>query len=305
MDDAPASAPDALTLDQLRLFLAVVDAGSFSAAARSLRRAQSAVSYGVGNLEKQLDVQLFDRTTRTPSLTPAGRELLTETREACAQIDHLRARARGIRQGVEPTLGLVVDHLFPVRVLARALAAFRQQFPMVSLTLHTEALGAVYELVARGVCAIGIGNPVPHVPEGLARRPVGRVTMVHVAAPGHPLGKLRGVLPARRVREHVQIVLADRSRLTEGQDFGVYTERRWRVMDLSTKHALLRAGLGWGGMPLHLVADDLARKRLVQLRLEEADAEAREVQLFAIHRTAEPPGPAATWLLGHLGARSM
>jgi DNA-binding transcriptional LysR family regulator len=295
------SSGEALTIDQLRLFLAVVDEGSFSAAARALRRAQSAVSYGIANLERQLEVQLFDRTTRTPSLTAAGRELATEARAVCDQVDRLRAHARGIARGVEPSLGIAVDHLFPLDVLTRALTAFREQFPTVSLALHTESLGATWELVARGTCSVGIGSAIPNPPEQLERVPITRVTMVNVAAPSHPLARARGALPPHLVREHVQIVIADRSRLTEGQQFGVYTDRTWSVLDLNTKHALLRAGLGWGGMPRHVVAQDIARKRLVRLQLEEAGSTDVEATLYSIHRTAEPPGPAARWLLERLG----
>ena len=102
------------------------------------------------------------------------------------------------------------------------------------------------------------------------------------------------------MREHVQIVLADRSLLSQDYEIGIYSERRWRVLDLSAKHALLRAGLGWGGMPIHVVADDLAKKRLVRLHIEEAGSPTFEAALFAIHRTAEPPGPAARWLIERL-----
>jgi DNA-binding transcriptional LysR family regulator len=303
MDETSSS--EALTIDQLRLFLAVVDEGSFSAAARALRRAQSAVSYGIANLERQLEVQLFDRTTRTPSLTPAGKELSAEARAVCDQVDRLRAHARGITRGIEPNLAIAVDHLFPLQALTNALTAFREQFPTVSLALHTESLGAVWELVARGTCSVGIGSPISNPPEPLERVPITRVTMVNVAAPSHPLARLRGrgPLSPHVVREHVQIVVADRSRLTEGQQFGVYTDRTWRVLDLSTKHALLRAGLGWGGMPKHVVAEDIAKKRLVRLQLEEAGNTDVEATLYAIHRAAEPPGPAARWLLDRLAAK--
>ena len=299
MTDAPAS--DALTLDQLRLFVAVVDSGSFSAAARELHRAQSAVSYGIANLERQLGLSLFDRVSRTPKLTRAGEELASEARAVCAQVDRLKARARGVTQGIEPRLAVAVDHLFPLPALVAALRAFRDEFPTVSLTLHTEALGAVAELVLRGTCSIGIGPHVPHLPEAIERRPLAQVTMVHVAAPEHPLARRRGVLPTSLVREQVQIVLADRSQLTENYDVGVFSGRTWRVLDLSAKHALLLAGLGWGGMPLHVVAADLARKKLVRLHLEEAGAILFEVPLFSMHRIAEPPGPAAQWLLARLG----
>src|ERR1019366_10340922 len=101
--------------------------------------------------------------------------------------------------------------------------------------------------------------------------------------------------------EHVQIVLADRSQLTESYQVGVYSGRTWRVLDLRAKHALLRAGLGWGGMPIHVVAGDLEHERLVRLHIEEAGPATLEAYLFALHRTAEPPGPAARWLIERLG----
>jgi DNA-binding transcriptional LysR family regulator len=298
--DAPATA-EALTLDQLRLFLAVLDAGGFSAASRSLRRAQSAVSYGIANLERQLGVALFDRTGRKPVLTRAGEELAADARAVCAQVDRLRARAGGIAQGVEPRLAIAVDHVFPIEALVAALRAFSEKFPMVSLTLQTEALGAVVEQVSSGACSVGIGAAVPRWPDGVERRPLTKVTIVHVAAKSHPLARMRGPLPSHVVRDHVQIVLADRSRLSADYEIGIFSGRRWRVLDLTAKHALLRAGLGWGGMPLSAVADDLAKKRLVRLRLEEVGATTFEATLYALNRTAEPPGPAARWLLERLG----
>ena len=89
-----APLPDAVTLDQLRVFLLVAEQGSFSAAARSLRRAQSAVSYAIGNLERVLGVLLFEREGRRPSLTEAGRSLLSETRAIHGQVEQL-TRAPG------------------------------------------------------------------------------------------------------------------------------------------------------------------------------------------------------------------
>jgi DNA-binding transcriptional LysR family regulator len=292
---------DALTFDQLRLFLAVVDAGGFSAAARTLRRAQSAVSYGVANLEKQLGTLLFDRAARKPVLTRAGHELAAEARAVCAQVDRLRARAHGIAAGVEPNLAIAVDHMFPLPALVHALREFRDRYPTVSLTLHTEALGAVAELVADGRCSLGIGAEVPKWPSGLERRPLAKVVMYHVAAPDHPLAQWKGVVPGHVVRDEVQIVLADRSRLSEDYEIGVYSDRRWRVLDLHAKHALLRAGLGWGGMPTHVVADDLAHGRLARILIEPASGPSFEAVLFSLYRAAEPPGPAARWLIERLG----
>jgi len=156
--------------------------------------------------------------------------------------------------------------------------------------------------VATRVCTIGIGGVVPNMPDALERRPLARFQMVQVAAPGHPLAQRRGPIPANVVQDEVQIVLADRSRLTENYQVGVFSGRTWRVLDLGTKHALLLAGLGWGGMPSHVVAGDLAKKRLVKLRLEGLDDASLGGQLYTLYRTAEPPGPAARWLLDRLAA---
>src|SRR4029453_15236496 len=100
---------DGLTLDQLRIFIAAVDEGSFSAAGRKLRRAQSVVSQTLANLELQLGVSLFDRSARYPKLTEEGRSLLQDARGGAGHMDGLKARARSISEGIEPELSVAID----------------------------------------------------------------------------------------------------------------------------------------------------------------------------------------------------
>ena len=292
--------PDAVTLDQLRVFLSVAEQGSFSAAARSLHRAQSAVSYAIANLERVLGVLLFDREQRTPSLTEAGRALLTETRAIHGQVEQLTARARSMAQGVEPRLALAVDVMFPMSALVEAVGAFRDAFPAVSLVLHAEALGGVAQLVLDGTCRIGISSELPKFPSGLARRHLTHVAMIGVTGATHPLAQHKGPIPIKTMQRHVQLVLSDRSRLTEGVDLGVLEGPTWRLADLGAKHAFLRAGFGWGGMPLHLVAEDLEAGRLVCIKPAEWGPTPRELSLYGIHRADALPGPAARWLLEQL-----
>src|SRR4029077_14000697 len=97
---------DGVSLDQMRAFIAAADEGSFSAAARKLRRAQSVVSELVSGLEGQIGVTLFDRSGRYPVLTPEGTALLAEARVVAAGVDSLKARAKGIAAGLEPGLGV-------------------------------------------------------------------------------------------------------------------------------------------------------------------------------------------------------
>src|ERR1700751_6011270 len=95
---------EGLTLDQLRTFIAAVDEGSFSAAGRKLRRAQSVVSQTLANLGAQLGVKLFYRSAHYPRLTDEGRSLLMNVRSVADNVDELKARARAMREGLEPEL---------------------------------------------------------------------------------------------------------------------------------------------------------------------------------------------------------
>ena len=302
MYDAAVSG-EPVTFDQLSVFLAVVDSGSFSGAARKLSRAQSAISYAIANLERLLELELFDRTGRKPVLTPAGRALLDEARTVSGQVDKLLARAREMREGVEPRLSLAVDVFFPTTVLLEVLAAFRREYPSVPVLLRTEALGAVAQLVVDEVVHIGISEPLDEFPAGIERSPLTTIELVTVCAPAHPLARADRALTMHELREHTQLVLTDRSSLTAGRDNAVAGDDNWRLADLPTKLDCLSAGFGWGNMPLHMVGDALADGRLVRLDVHEWGPAPYAVPLFVIHRSSSPPGPAGRWLIAALEGR--
>ncbi|MBB3474189.1 LysR family transcriptional regulator [Sphingomonas sp. BK345] len=294
------SEPGTPTFDQLRLFLAIVDEGSFGAAARRLNRAVSVVSYGVANLEAQLGLTLFEREgTRRPVLTEAGRAVLAEARAVAAGIDGLRAKARGLLQGLEAEVVLAVDVMLPAERLGRVLRGFAREYPTVALRLHVEALGAVAAMVLDRAAAIGVSGPLAAGVEGLECEAAGALAMVPVAAPDHPLGRMTTIAPGA-ARGYTQLVLSDRSRFTEGRDFAVVSHQTWRLADLGAKHALLREGIGWGNMPLPMVADDLLAGTLVRLALP--DHPGGIYRFGTIWRRDSPPGPAASWLLAQFVA---
>lgn len=290
--------PRSPTLDQISIFLAIVEAGSFTAAARKLDRATSAVSYAIANLENQLGLPLFVRTgAAKPRLTEAGRAILSDGRGLAIAMDGLLARARGLTQGLEAEVRLVVDVMLPAKQLVRALDDFRRKFPTVGVRLQVEGLGAVTEAVLDGDAMFGLSGPLELANDLLVRGPAGSVKLIPVAHPDHPLAGL-GKVGEAEARDHVQLVLADRSALTEGRDFGVLAVKTWRLADLGAKHALLLAGLGWGSMPKPIVSDDLKRGRLVSLAIDAWDN--ARIHFHTIHRRDTPPGPAASWLMERL-----
>lgn len=293
------SEPRTPTLDQLQVFLATVEAGSFAAAARQLGRATSVVSYQIANLETQLSLTLFDRhSTRRPLLTDAGRAVLADVRIVATGLDALLAKARGLVAGLEAEVTLAVDVMLPSALLVEVLEAFNATYPTVGLRLQVEALGAVTQLVLDGKAQVGVSGVFAAGRDELERKQLGAIRLIAVAAPTHPLARHKGPIPTALARGHVQLVLTDRSRLTDGRDFAVLATHTWRLADLSAKHALLVAGLGWGSMPEAMVQDDLTSGRLSRIAIDEWDNVRFALQ--SVYRTDTPPGPAGRWLLDRL-----
>jgi DNA-binding transcriptional LysR family regulator len=287
--------PGTPTYDQLRTFLAVVDSGSFAGAGRQLGRAVSVISYGIANLEAQLGVLLFDREgTRKPKLTVAGRAVLAEIRTIGESFDGLRAKVKGLLEGLEAEVNLALDVMLPASRVGAILRAFNVEFPTVSLRLHVEALGAVTALVLDQKAVVGISGPLAAGVQGVESVSAGSLPMVPVAAPDHPLARMERIAPGAG-REHIQLVLTDRSPLTEGRDFSVMSPRTWRLADLGSKHALLREGIGWGNMPLPMIEGDLAAGTLVRLAMP--DHPGGTYRFAGVWRRDLPPGPAGSWLL--------
>jgi DNA-binding transcriptional LysR family regulator len=295
--------PDPFTLDQLRTLLLVIEEGSFSAAARKMHRVQSAVSQAMSTLEQNLGVPLWDRASKVPALTEQGRAVLTAARRVCTEADGLRRLVDGMSQGLEPSVHLCVDALFPLPALAELCSTFAREFPTVDLRLDTQTMSAVSARVLDGSATLGVVSPMGVV-RGLESHRLADIRMIPVVAPGHPLAAIRAIVPRARLDETVQIVLSERQAERQDQgvaDQAVLSSRTWRIAELHTKRALLCAGLGWGNLPEHLVRDDLRSGKLVAIRPEGWTAAEHTLTLYAVHRSDARFGPAHRWLLANVG----
>jgi DNA-binding transcriptional LysR family regulator len=209
----------------------------------------------------------------------------------------MKARAKGMASGMEPELSVVVDVLFPIVAITEAAKEFREKFPGTPLRLYVETLGAAYQPVLDGVAAVGIVGSLPIQPASFTAERVTGVAMTMVAAPDYPLALYKGIIPKSELAKHVQLVLADRSTLSKGREFGVLSPSTWRLADLFAKHAFLLNGLGWGGMPLHAVQEDIKAGRLVELQVEDMPREAMIIPMLAVYPISAPPGPAGRWFI--------
>ena len=290
---------DALTLDQIRVFLSVVDEGSFPKAAKSLQRAQSAVTYAIRKLEAETGVPLFDRSAYRSVLTPAGRALLTRARRIAEEAGAFREQARGLASGLEAELGIVLDSLYPMPRIFDALRAFTEQFPTVPPRLYVASLGAAANLVTDGTCAIGL---LPGNIAELAALKFAPTTTFHlcpVVSSSHPLASIQGIIEPHVLGQHVQLVLTDATTLTAAKDWGVLSSRTWRLADLGAKKSMLLAGLGWGNMPAHMVEDEIKDGRLTVIQPAGSDS-LTPLVLGAAYLSEHSLGPAGRWMLNYL-----
>jgi len=258
---------DNVTINQLRAFVAVCDQGSFSAAARKLRRAQSAISHAIKALEGAFGVELFERNTRKAQLTAAGRSLLPDARAVISRTEEMKNRAGSIARAGAPQVSVAVDAYFPRAHLIDCLRTLQEEFRTGAINLRITTMQGGEKLVLEGVCALAVTiENVPEVnPDAIERHWLCEAEMVTVCAPFHPLASTPKPIPGDEFGRHIQIVVTDNQPGAEKTQQGVAGKRQWLVNDLGAKRDLLKAGLGWGHLPRHFVAEDLASARLVEL----------------------------------------
>jgi len=284
-------------VDQLRTFLAVAEAGTFSGAAETLGRAVSAVSYAVGNLEDAYGVKLFDRSGYKPRLTKEGEALLSDAEIVFRRLDRLNARVAAMTGGEDVDLPIAVDAGFSPPLLASAIAALLTESPHVDLRIRMMHKARILDEVLSDRARIGIVS----LEAGLSGKQVdGRDLATHtmhiVAAPDYPLSRVKQPFPLAALDDHRQIVVADREEAAHGFDFRVHITDVLIVDNAALKLELLKAGAGWAFALDHEVAGALAEGSLLSLECS-AVQHAGLHRFGAIWRVTTPPGPAATRLL--------
>ncbi|MBB5883641.1 MULTISPECIES: LysR family transcriptional regulator [unclassified Xanthomonas] len=285
---------DAFSLDQLRIFIAAADHGSFSAAARALGKAQSLVSHSVQRMEEQLGVTLFDRSAYRPAITVAGSALLARARRICDEVNVFQALSRDLASGAEAEVRLAVDTLFPMCDLYRALGAFRAAWPAVSPRVLMHNASAAAEKVVERQATIGLLDGTSEVYPELEVVTVATIPIITVASTHHPLAAIAKTVAAEDLKDHVQIALID-PEARSSVDTSYHSPNVWHINDLGAAYGMLLAGLGWGGMPQHMVINDLSSERLVELASETWKSD-QALRIMVAKRKDTVLRPAADWL---------
>ena len=291
-----------LSLDHLRVLVTIADTGSFSAAARKLRRAQSAISQAISTLEALQGVHLFNRSGHRPQLTEIGQVLVDQARLVLASAARFEAVATNNRSGLEAELAIAIDPLVPSLPLIDSLHALSHTYPHLPVSFATEGLGGSLRRLRDHSAALAICLLLPAVPEDIIAYPLLNIDMIPVVAPEHPLASLGRPATRSDLEPYVQLVLSDPID-PNGMSYGLSSARLWRFVDLGRRLDFLLAGFGWCRMPNHVISGYLNNGQLVRIEVENDPTPRDGLVIYAAHRRDHTLGVAGRWLLAELKQR--
>lgn len=288
---------NAITLEALRALDAISKAGSFAAAAESLFKVPSALTYTIKKLEQEMGTPLFDRSKQRAQLTPAGQLVLEQGREILLATRRLADAVHQLESGWESEIRIARDTVIPRAPLFQLIETFNQQQQSVDITLGVEALGGGWDALhsRRADIVIGVSGELP---KGLFQtHKMGEISFVFVISPQHPLAQCEGEIQLERLRNYPSVVVADTSQLLPVRDSGLFKSKQViRVNTMEGKAEAQAQGLGIGFLPEHIARPYLQAGKLVQ----KACALPRPSQELYIAWRKEQQGRALQWFTTEL-----
>ena len=254
-------------LDQLQAFVAASEEGSFSAAARLLGKAQSAVSTSIINLEIDSGVELFDRSSRNPVLTESGKALLKYARSVLRGVEEFSSQATSISEGLETKLGIAIEQGIFVHSLMNLFTELGNRFPQLEIELFDPGPSEVADLIKSGYTDIGIMIEQESYPRGFHFRGIGHSQQIPVCNRDYPLAELEQVSHSD-LRQYRQLF----TRSLQQRDGDQWREQKSPNIWIGESPYLILdfvlSGLGWSELPWTVVSDKLASGELVRLHYD-------------------------------------
>lgn len=279
------------TLEQLRMFKAVVEHGGYAQAAEAIFKSQSTISYSVHKLQDQLGVRLLEVEGRKAILTDNGKVLLQRANQLLEQAEDLGKVAKSLSAGVEAKVRVALEMIYPYDALFQILEEFSKAFPNTRVELEEYVLNGGIEMLEEDRIDLLISA---RIPDGWAGQKIYSTRFVPVSAAKHPLQLLARDLNYEDLSLHRQIVLRDSSRKQRVDAGWLGANQRWTVTHSSTSLNIIRRGLGFAWMPEQWVANDLAAGTLKILPIVPDNI--RNVSLYLIEVHPETMGPATKFL---------
>ena len=280
--------PEALTA-----FVETVSCGSFSAAARRLRKSQSTISTAIANLEADLGFALFDRSSRQPTLTEQGKRILGYVQAILSASERLDEAAISLSGETEARLTFVLSDTLHPDVLEELMVQFDRKFPHTEFECLIGEDEDVIDLLQKGRAQVGLIEAREDYPTdmGVTRLPMQTWMGLYVAV-SHPLA-------AQEKLQWEQLHTWRELRLNTYLESGTNVARGpvWSAPNYLLLLSMAVQGFGWCALPCALGEEVAAEKTLVQLKLP---GWPKAISIDLLWNKKSPPGVAGSWLRDHL-----
>lgn len=277
-----------VSLEQWRMFKAVVEHGGFNQASKQVFKSQSSIHTAIGKIEHTLGVKLFKVEGRKTILTSNGRLMLRRAEYLLNEANKLEAVGETLGKGVESSLRVAVDEILSQKSLYDALHQVSIEYPNLQVELVETILSGAQESLENLTVDIAIS---PYKPANAYSEPLCNVEFLLVAHPEHPLHQLDRKLTLEDLKSHRQIVIRDSSILNKKNEGWLGANQRWTVTHLHTSINMIASGLGYAWLPLLAIQKYLDGGQLKALPMGEFSA--RSASLFLSFQDVDALGPAA------------
>ncbi|WDD98829.1 LysR family transcriptional regulator [Thalassomonas actiniarum] len=275
------------TLEQWRMFRAVVENHGFYQAGNAINKSQSTIHYAVQKLEKSLNVKLIEVVGRKTRLTNAGELLLRQASHVLDEAHKLEAIGQSLTQDSERQLKIAVDEVFPQKILYNILQDLSAQFPLLRIELMETVLTGSLELLESGQVDICISSTSPNY--GFSEQ-LCMIEFIAVAHKDHVLHQSGQPLTFETLKDHHQIVVRDSGEHADYNDGWLGSEQRWTVSHMRTSIDMISNGFGFAWLPVSEIGEQLTQGLLKPLRLGQSSS--RLAQLYLLLNEATILGPA-------------
>ncbi|KZN67816.1 LysR family transcriptional regulator [Pseudoalteromonas luteoviolacea] len=289
-----------VTLEQWRMFKAVVDFGGFNQASQQIHKSQSSIHNSVNKIETALGVKLFRIEGRKTVLTEAGELMLRRVEYLLNEASKVETIGTTLAEGVETKLRIAIDEIFPSHMLYQVLDKVSSEFPFLRIELVESVLNGANEQLENALVDIAVSA---FTLEGLFSEELCQIDFIAVASPEHALHQTSRPLTLEDLKSHRQIVVRD-SAVTKSHDSGwLQASQRWTVSHMRTSIDMIKQGFGFAWLPVPLIEQALNKGELIPLDLQ--TGRTRKAQLHLTFVDGDSLGPAARAFLGELRYQSM
>lgn len=284
-----------ITLEQWRMFRAVVEHGGFNQAAQKIHKSQSSIHNSVGKIEAALGIKLFTIAGRKTVITEAGEMMLRRANYLLDEAAKIEAVGQTLGEGIESQLRIAVDEAFPQSLLYSVLNSTSSQYPLLRIELLESILAGANELLDNTHVDIAIS---PFTGKSGFSEELCNIEFIAVAHPNHALHSLSRPITLEDLKSHRQIVVRD-SAAHNKQDGGwLGADQRWTVSHMRTSIDMISRGLGFAWLPSSAITMQLAQGTLKPLILSHGSQ--RNTQMHLLFKDGDRLGPAARTFIGEL-----